>query len=121
MLPIKQLLIRILFIKEVLLSSFLLGCITTPPKLFWNIQFSNTIFSTWQFLVQGSILKPQPGAVWWIEEVFKNNTQSVEDYKNGKTKAMGYLVGQTMKAMKGKAAPDKINKLIKEKLDALCR
>ena len=55
-----------------------------------------------------------------IEEVFKNNTQSVEDYKNGKTKAMGYLVGQTMKAMKGKAAPDKINKLIKEKLDSLC-
>ena len=33
---------------------------------------------------------------------------------------MGYLVGQTMKAMKGKAAPDKINKLIKEKLDSLC-
>ena len=55
-----------------------------------------------------------------IEEVFKNNTQSVEDYKNGKTKAMGYLVEQTMKAMKGKAAPDKINKLIKEKLDSLC-
>ena len=55
-----------------------------------------------------------------IEEVFKNNAQSVEDYKNGKTKAMGYLVGQTMKAMKGKAAPDKINKLIKEKLDSLC-
>ena len=55
-----------------------------------------------------------------IEEVFKNNNQSVEDYKNGKTKAMGYLVGQTMKAMKGKAAPDKINKLIKEKLDSLC-
>lgn len=56
-----------------------------------------------------------------IEEVFKNNTQSVDDYKNGKTKAMGYLVGQTMKAMKGKADPDKVNKLIKEKLDALCR
>ena len=55
-----------------------------------------------------------------IEEVFKNNTQSVEDYKNGKTKAMGYLVGQTMKAMKGKAAPDMVNKLIKEKLDSLC-
>ena len=54
-----------------------------------------------------------------IDEVFANNPQSIEDYCNGKTKAMGYLVGQTMKAMKGKAAPDKVNTIIKEKLEIL--
>ena len=36
---------------------------------------------------------------------FEENPKSVSDYKNGKTKAMGYLVGQTMKAVKGKADP----------------
>lgn len=54
-----------------------------------------------------------------IEKVFANNTQSIEDYHNGKTKAMGYLVGQTMKLMKGKAEPNKVNMLIKEKLDGM--
>lgn len=38
-----------------------------------------------------------------IEEVIAANPQSVEDYRNGKEKAIGFLVGQTMKAMKGKA------------------
>ena len=39
-----------------------------------------------------------------IEEVVENNPQSVEDFKNGKEKAIGFLVGQTMKATKGKAS-----------------
>ena len=52
-----------------------------------------------------------------IEEVFANNLKSIEDYHNGKTKAMGYLVGQTMKAMKGKASPDKVNLFIRQKLE----
>ena len=54
-----------------------------------------------------------------INEVFENNPKSIMDYINGKDKAMGYLVGQTMKAMKGKAAPDKVNKIIGEKLKEL--
>lgn len=40
-----------------------------------------------------------------VEEVIAANPQSVEDYRNGKEKAIGFLVGQTMKAMKGKADP----------------
>ena len=40
-----------------------------------------------------------------VEEVIAANPQSVEDYHNGKEKAIGFLVGQTMKAMKGKADP----------------
>ncbi len=54
-----------------------------------------------------------------IEEIVANNPQSVADYKGGKTKAMGFLVGQTMKAMKGKADPASVNKILKEILDSL--
>lgn len=49
-----------------------------------------------------------------VEEVVANNPQSVEDYKNGKDKAIGFLVGQTMKAAKGKANPGIVNQLLKE-------
>lgn len=51
-----------------------------------------------------------------IEEIVASNPQSVEDYHNGKTKAMGFLVGQTMKAMKGKADPGMINNIVLELL-----
>lgn len=51
-----------------------------------------------------------------IEQVIKDNPQSVEDYRNGKEKAIGFLVGQTMKAMKGKANPGMVNKILKELL-----
>lgn len=49
-----------------------------------------------------------------IEEVVAANPKSVEDIKNGKEKAIGFLVGQTMKAMKGKADPGEVNRIIKE-------
>lgn len=49
-----------------------------------------------------------------IEEIVAKNPQSVEDYKNGKDKAIGFLVGQTMKATGGKANPGVVNKLLKE-------
>ncbi len=52
-----------------------------------------------------------------ISEIIAASPQSVADYKAGKTKAMGYIVGQAMKAMKGKANPATINKLVKEELD----
>lgn len=48
-----------------------------------------------------------------IEQVVKENPQSVEDYRNGKQKAIGFLVGQTMKAMKGKANPGLVNQILK--------
>lgn len=52
-----------------------------------------------------------------IERIISENSQSVIDYKNGKTKAMGFLVGQTMKEMKGKADPGRVNEIVKELLD----
>ncbi|MBS4900083.1 MAG: Asp-tRNA(Asn)/Glu-tRNA(Gln) amidotransferase subunit GatB [Clostridiales bacterium] len=51
-----------------------------------------------------------------VEKVIAENPQSVEDYRNGKEKAIGFLVGQTMKAMQGKANPGMVNKILKEML-----
>lgn len=52
-----------------------------------------------------------------LEEIVADNPQSVADYKAGKEKAIGFLVGQSMKATKGKANPGMVNKLLKEILD----
>ena len=51
-----------------------------------------------------------------VEKVIAENPQSVEDYRNGKEKAIGFLVGQTMRQMKGKANPSMVNELLKELL-----
>ena len=51
-----------------------------------------------------------------IEEIIAANPQSVEDYHNGKDRAIGFLVGQTMKAMKGKADPAMVNQILKDLL-----
>ena len=49
-----------------------------------------------------------------IEELLEKNPQSVADFKAGKEKAMGFIVGQTMRAMKGKADPAVVNQLVRE-------
>ncbi|MCD8346541.1 MAG: Asp-tRNA(Asn)/Glu-tRNA(Gln) amidotransferase subunit GatB [Lachnospiraceae bacterium] len=51
-----------------------------------------------------------------VEGVIAANPQSVADYKGGKEKALGFLVGQTMKAMKGKANPAAVNAMLRELL-----
>ncbi len=52
-----------------------------------------------------------------IEKVLADNPQSVADYKGGKVQAKGFLVGQTMKAMKGKANPGMVNQILDELLN----
>ena len=49
-----------------------------------------------------------------IQKVVEQNPQSVADYQAGKKKAIGFLVGQTMKAMQGKADPGIVNKILQE-------
>ncbi len=51
-----------------------------------------------------------------VEEVIAANPQSVADYRGGKEKAIGFLVGQTMKAMKGKADPGAVNQMLRDLL-----
>ncbi len=52
-----------------------------------------------------------------VDRTIENNPQSIEDFKNGKKKALGFLVGQVMKESKGKANPQIVNKLLNEKLN----
>ncbi len=56
-----------------------------------------------------------------IEEIILNvladNTKEVDDYRNGKTKLLGFFVGQVMKKTKGKANPKIVNEVLKEKLE----
>lgn len=54
-----------------------------------------------------------------IETIVAENPKSVEDYKAGKKKAIGFLVGQTMKATQGKANPGMVNKILNEILGNL--
>ncbi|MFT8756601.1 Asp-tRNA(Asn)/Glu-tRNA(Gln) amidotransferase subunit GatB [Leuconostoc pseudomesenteroides] len=53
----------------------------------------------------------------WITEVLDNNPQSIEDFKGGKDRATGYLIGQLMKMSKGQANPGVLNKLLLAELN----
>jgi aspartyl-tRNA(Asn)/glutamyl-tRNA(Gln) amidotransferase subunit B len=53
-----------------------------------------------------------------IDEVMAANAKSVEEYRSGKEKAFNALVGQVMKASKGKANPQQVNDLLRQKLNA---
>lgn len=52
-----------------------------------------------------------------VLKILKNNPQSIADYKGGKDKALGFLVGQAMKETKGKANPQMLNKMFLEELN----
>lgn len=54
-----------------------------------------------------------------VFEILKANPKTVEQYKNGETKVTGFFVGQVMKAMRGKAKPDTVNKILAEELSKL--
>ncbi len=49
-----------------------------------------------------------------VEEMIAKNPKAIEDYNNGKKKALGAIVGQTMKATQGKANPGTVNKILME-------
>lgn len=68
---------------------------------------------------QGLVQISDEGAIKQIvQDVVAANPQSVEDYKAGKQKAIGFLVGQVMKASKGKANPGLVNTLLAEVLNS---
>ena len=52
----------------------------------------------------------------WVNDALDNNPKSIEDYKNGRDRAIGFLVGQIMKASKGQANPQMINKMLLEEI-----
>lgn len=54
-----------------------------------------------------------------VDLVISQNAKSVEDFKEGKTKALGFLVGQAMRATRGKANPQLLNDILLQKLEVL--
>lgn len=52
-----------------------------------------------------------------VLKILENNPQSIADYKAGKDRALGFLVGQAMKETKGKANPQMLNKLFLDELN----
>lgn len=54
-----------------------------------------------------------------IKDIIKDNPQSLMDYKAGKIKAMGFIIGQTMKKLKGKGDPAALNLLVKQIMDEI--
>lgn len=66
---------------------------------------------------QGLVQISDEGAILAVvDAVIAANPQSVEDYRGGKEKALGFLVGQIMRETKGKANPGLVNKLLMERL-----
>ncbi len=54
-----------------------------------------------------------------VKKIIENNPQSIEDFKNGKKRALGFLVGLVMKETKGKANPQIVNKLVSEEANKM--
>lgn len=52
-----------------------------------------------------------------IEKILSENEQSIIDYRNGKDRALGYLVGQVMKTTRGKANPQMVNQMIRDMIE----
>lgn len=53
-----------------------------------------------------------------VEEILTQHSDKVDEYKSGKDKLFGFFVGQVMKKLQGKANPQAVNKLLKEKLSS---
>ncbi len=51
-----------------------------------------------------------------LENVIKENPEAVEDYKKGKKEVIGFLIGQTMQKIQGKASPKRVKRMLVEKL-----
>ena len=52
-----------------------------------------------------------------VEQVLSANEKSVADYRSGKEKAFGFLVGQVMRELRGQASPQVVNQIIRERLE----
>ncbi len=53
-----------------------------------------------------------------VDDVLSRSREQIEQYRGGQTKVLGYFVGQVMKATQGKANPQQVNELLKQKLES---
>ena len=54
-----------------------------------------------------------------VRKIIEENSKTVEEYRSGKTKVLGFLVGQAMKETKGKANPQMLNKIFIDELNKI--
>ncbi len=93
---------------------------STVAKEIFEIMFTDDIDPEQYVAEHGLATVSDAGALKAvIEQVIADNPQSVADYRSGKERAIGFLVGQTMKAMKGKADPGAVNLLLKDMLSII--
>lgn len=65
------------------------------------------------------VIRDESRILAFIEKAIDNNPQSVEDFKAGRDRALGFLMGQVMKLSQGKVDPQLTNKLIKQQLESM--
>ena len=91
----------------------------TTAKQIFEIMYNENIDPVKYVKDNGLEMVSDDGALEkMVDEVIANNPKSVEDYKKGKKNAIGFLVGQIMKATKGQANAGKVNQMIQEKLNS---
>ncbi len=85
-------------------------------KEFFDVMLKNDVSASELLKKNGELVSDENTIKDIVNEVLVNNEKSIVDYKNGKDKALGYLVGQVLKKTNGKANPVVVNKLIIEEL-----
>ena len=93
------------------------------PRIRWEYGYEFKIISlteTGKLVKAGdTVIRIDPSTIEKvIDEILANNQGQVEQYKSGKQQVFGFFVGQTMKAMKGKANPKVVNEVLQRKLSS---
>ena len=94
------------------------GTITMGNRKAWNKIVIDTTSGVTIGTGYGQIQISDEGAIKEVVmKILENNPQSIIDYKAGKDRALGFLVGQAMKETKGKANPKMLNEMFLEELN----
>ena len=127
----KLLIFALKFLKLKVMKKFLLLCAAAlclaatvsaqrDKRPHFGSKQNNEAIETWKYVADNNLaqitdlsaLRPV------IEEVIAANETSVSEYKSGRTQAMGYIMGQAMRALKGKAPAQEVQKILHELLDS---
>lgn len=90
--------------------------VSTKAKEGVKSLFEDSEFNSDSFIKNNQTLNDESELDSLVEKILADNPEATNDIKNGEMKAIGFLVGQTMKASKGTANPGIVQKIIKEKL-----
>ena len=90
----------------------------TGKQVFEEMFFANADFDVEKYIKDNGLEQVDDSEAIReaVAAVFAANPATVEQYKNGQTKVVGFFVGQVMKQMRGKAKPDTVNKIVGEEL-----